>query len=81
VLRTQYHIESSGVFGSYVHNTHRVDSDLDVLVAFSKTPTLFTLVQLEDELSTLLGVPVDLALKHSLRPRIAQRVLQAVIEL
>ncbi|MEI6778663.1 MAG: hypothetical protein WCK70_17320 [Chloroflexales bacterium] len=52
---------------------------LDVLVAFSETPSLFTLVALEDDLSALLPITVDLAVKTALRPRIATRILSEVV--
>ena len=80
-LAARYHIASLGVFGSYVHNAQHDGSDLDILVTFSQTPGLFTLVNLEDELSTLLGVPVDLTIKDELKRRIGQRILREVIEL
>lgn len=79
-LAARYHIDSIGVFGSYVHNAQHEGSDLDLLVTFSQTPSLFTLVQLHDELSTLLGVPVDLTMKDDLKRRIGQRILQEVID-
>jgi uncharacterized protein len=80
-LAQRYHTESLGIFGSYVRNEQREGSDLDLLVTFSQTPSLFTLVALQDELSDLLGVPVDLVMKTSLKPRIGQRILREVVEL
>ncbi|MDZ4719329.1 MAG: nucleotidyltransferase family protein [Roseiflexaceae bacterium] len=78
-LIERYHIHELGVFGSYVRNQQRPDSDLDLLVSFTKTPSLLTLVQLEDELGALLGIKVDLAVKSALRPRIAARVLNELV--
>ncbi|NWG19872.1 MAG: nucleotidyltransferase family protein [Chloroflexi bacterium] len=78
-LVKRYHIHELGVFGSYVRNEQRPDSDIDLLVSFTQTPSLLTLVQLEDELSELLGVRVDLAVKSALRPRIAEHVLHEVV--
>lgn len=80
-LVERYHIESLGVFGSYVRNEQHEESDLDVLVTFTQTPSLFTLVALEDELRDLLGTPVDLVLKTSLKPRIGQHILREVVEI
>ena len=70
-----YHIATLGIFGSYVRNEQHTGSDLDVLETFSQTPSLFKLVALQDELSTLLGVPVDLVMQTSLKPRIGQHIL------
>ncbi len=48
------------VFGSALHGTDRDGSDLDILVDAMPGATLFDLGGLQDELQTLLGVPVDL---------------------
>lgn len=80
-LAERYHIASLGVFGSYVRNEQHAGSDLDVLVTFTQTPSLFTLVALEDELQDLLGMPVDVVLKTSLKPHIGQQILREVIEI
>ena len=81
LLAKRYHIASLGVFGSYVRNEQHDGSDLDLLVAFTQTPSLFTLVALQEELHDLLGTPVDLVLKASLKPRIGQRILHEVVEI
>src|SRR5262245_31198464 len=80
-LVERYHIESLGVFGSYLRNQQHDDSDLDVLVTFTQTPSLFTLVALQDELQELLGTSVDVVLKTSLKPRIGQQILREVVEI
>jgi predicted nucleotidyltransferase len=53
-LALRYNVSSLGLFGSYIQNKNRPDSDLDVLVTFSKTPSLFRLVELENHSSDLL---------------------------
>lgn len=78
-LAARYQVASLGLFGSYLHGTQRPDSDLDVLVSFRETPTLLRLVELENHLSDLLGVKVDLVLREALKPRIGARVLQEVV--
>ena len=78
-LTARYQIAELGVFGSYIRNEQRPESDLDVLVTFSATPGLFTLVALEEDLSALLQIKVDLAVKTALRPRIATRILSEVV--
>ena len=65
VLAERYHVSSLGLFGSYLRGTQRPDSDLDILVTFSETPSLFRLVELENHLSDLLGVKVDLVMRDS----------------
>ncbi len=66
------------MFGSYVRYEQRPDSDLDVLVTFRKTPGLFKYIELENRLTDLIGVQVDLVMRSALKPGIAKRVLQEV---
>lgn len=55
-------IAKLSLFGSALSNNLRSDSDIDLLVEFEseKTPSLFTLINLEDELTMLLGRKTDL---------------------
>jgi hypothetical protein len=78
-VQQQYHVTELGIFGSYVRGEQTEDSDVDVLVDFAKTPTLFDLVGLENELSEIVGIKVDLVHKPSLRPHLRQSVLAELI--
>jgi predicted nucleotidyltransferase len=78
-LAERYGVRSLGLFGSYVRRENRPDSDLDVLITFETVPSLLKFIELEDHLSDLLGVKVDLVLKEALKPRIGRRVLEEVI--
>ncbi len=74
-LQSQYHVTSLEVFGSFVRNEQKANSDLDVLVSFSKAPSLFKFIELEDYLSEILGVKVDLVMRSSLKPNIGKKIL------
>lgn len=74
-LREQYHVADLTLFGSRVRGDARDDSDLDILVTFDKTPSLLRFVNLENRLSDLLEVKVDLVLRRSLKPHVSQRIL------
>jgi len=80
-LRARYGLESVALFGSYVRNEQRPDSDLDVLVTFSRGLGLFELMGLSDDLADALGVPVDIARRDKLQPRIARYILREALEL
>jgi predicted nucleotidyltransferase len=56
------HIRSFGLFGSALREDFGPDSDIDVLIEFEQQhePGLFKLVELQDELSKILGHKVDL---------------------
>ncbi len=75
MLKEKFHIETLEIFGSFLRGEEKEDSDLDLLVTFSETPGLFTFVKLENHLSDLLGVKVDLVMKDSLKPNIGERIL------
>jgi predicted nucleotidyltransferase len=59
---TRWKVTEFSLFGSFVKDKLRPDSDIDVLVAFAPDahPTLFDLVKMQMELETLFGRPVDL---------------------
>ncbi len=56
-------------FGSVLRDDFRPDSDVDVLVSFQPEHSwsLFDLLDMQDELSALLGRTVDLVTKGALR--------------
>jgi predicted nucleotidyltransferase len=74
-LRSQYHVATIELFGSFIRNEQQANSDLDILVTFSKAPSLFKFIELEDYLSDLLGIKVDLVMKSALKPNIGKRIL------
>ena len=80
-LADKYGVKIVGVFGSYVRQEQRPDSDLDLLIELDRPPkiSLIGLVELEDYLSQILGVKVDLAIKTNLKKRIGARILQEVV--
>jgi len=78
-LESEFPIRKLGVFGSYARGEQHSDSDLDILVEFAEPVTLFELVRLENELTTRLGVDVDLVTRNSLKPGIKARVSDDVV--
>lgn len=81
MLRRRFHVQYLGLFGSYIQGAPRKNSDLDILVEFSETPSLFEFIELEGYLSDLLGVKVDLVMKGTLKPLIGRRILSEVVGL
>jgi hypothetical protein len=78
LLQERYDIDSLGVFGSYVRGEADAESDLDLLVRFRRNPGLLRFVELENYLSDILGVRVDLVMAEALKPNIGRRVLAEV---
>ena len=79
VLADRYGMETLEVFGSYARSEQKTDSDLDILVTFKEAPSLLTFIAIENYLSDLLEVKVDLVMKDSLKPKIGQQILREAI--
>jgi len=79
MLTERYSVEKLEVFGSYVRSEQKKDSDLDILVTFKEVPGLLTYIAIENYLSDLLGIKVDLVMKDSLKPKIGERILREAI--
>jgi uncharacterized protein len=77
-LKEKYSVSYLGIFGSYIRGEQTKDSDLDVLVQFDKKPGLLKYIELENYLSDLLGIKVDLVMKSALKPNIGKRILNEV---
>ena len=80
-LAERYGVKSLGVFGSYIHRQQRPESDIDLLVGFDEPLGLLKFIELENYLTDLLGVKVDLVMKDALKPTIGKRILSEVIQI
>ena len=73
----RHHIRRLSLFGSRMQGTAKPDSDLDVLVEFDpqNTPGL-DFFSMQDELSSILGVKVDLNTPGFISPYFRDEVVQ-----
>jgi predicted nucleotidyltransferase len=78
-LSAKYHVKSMEVFGSYARQEQNEESDLDLLVTFNETLGLLKFVEMENHLSDLLGIKVDLVMKDALKPNIGQRIIKEAV--
>ncbi|MDI6801355.1 MAG: nucleotidyltransferase family protein [Thermodesulfovibrionales bacterium] len=78
-LKEQYGLKEIGIFGSYVRGEQNEKSDIDILVELEKPIGFIRFFRLENTLSQLLGVPVEIVTKKALKPHIGKRILQEVI--
>ena len=67
------------LFGSFARDEARDDSDVDVLVEFSRPIGLFEFVRLQRELSRRVGRNVDLVTAAALKPQLRDRILQEAV--
>lgn len=63
-----------GVFGSMARGEATEQSDIDLLVKFSKRKSLLDLVRLEREVTAALGRKVDLLTEGAISPYLRDRV-------
>jgi uncharacterized protein len=70
----QNNVAMIGVFGSVARNEANEHSDLDLLVRFTGRKTLLGMIRLERELSTALGIQVDLVTENSISPYLRERI-------
>jgi len=77
-LANKYHVSQIGVFGSYVRNEQTSQSDVDILVDFSAPISLFEFIDMEEELSNLLNIKVELVSRRALKPYIGEYILKEV---
>ena len=75
----EYSVKKIGLFGSVSRSVETEQSDVDLLVEFSKPVGFVTFMRLENFLSERLGERVDLVTSDSLKPVIREDVLAEVI--
>jgi predicted nucleotidyltransferase len=66
------------VFGSVAHGTDQPDSDVDLLVTFPPGSDIVTLLTLQEDLSYLRTVPVDVVSAGSSGPVLERALAEAV---
>ena len=73
------HIRKLSVFGSYLREDFRENSDIDILVEFAPDhiPGLIRLAGIENELSSILGCKVDMRTAEDLSRYFRHDVLES----
>ena len=68
-LSERFGVKSLRLFGSVARDEASEQSDVDVVVDFDETPSLFGFLRLQGYLRDLLGTKVDLVTETGLRER------------
>jgi predicted nucleotidyltransferase len=76
-LETRFSVKRIGLFGSVLHGSAGERSDVDILVELAN-PTFDHYMDLKFFLEDRLGMPVDLVLADSLKPRIKPIITREV---
>lgn len=77
-LAERFHVSRIALFGSFARDEQTPESDVDLVVTFSR-PVGFAFVHLAERLETLLGRPVDLLAEDGIKPNRRDSVLQSLI--
>ena len=78
-IRKDYHVKQIGIFGSYVSGNANENSDVDILVEFSKPIGLIEYIKLEEYLEEKIGLKVDLVLKDGIKPGLREIIIEQVV--
>ncbi len=70
-----------GIFGSYARNEQTESSDLDLLIDLQKQFNLLDLIGLEQQLTDLLGIKVDLVTMRSLNEQLKSYIQRDLIRI
>ena len=77
-LSKAYNVDKIGYFGSFLNNNQRPDSDIDILVNFSK-PLGWEFFDLQDLLEKELNRKIDLHTFNSLKDQLRESILKQII--
>lgn len=78
-LKEKFGVKSVGIFGSLVRGEAKKGSDIDLLVDFSETPSMFKFLELEGYLEKKLLTKVDLVTRNALKKEIGKSILQETL--
>lgn len=78
-LLEEYGVRSISLFGSIARGEAGEESDVDLLVEFSRPVGILEFVRLKRALESVLGRSVDLATPSSLKPQLRDRILKEAI--
>ena len=81
VLGDTYGVAVVAIFGSYVRDEQKRESDIDLLVEILRPISLLELAGAEIYLSDILGAKVDLVPKRSIREELKETILKEAIAL
>ncbi len=71
------------IFGSRALRTNRPDSDLDLFIDYNpaaRVPNMFRLMQIEEAISTRLGILVTITTRSALHPLMKDRIERDAVQ-
>lgn len=80
-IEEKYSVDRFLLFGSYAKNQQTSNSDIDLLVSFSRPVDMFEFLDLEEYLTMLFNKRIDLGTLNSLKKFIKDKILKEAIVL
>jgi predicted nucleotidyltransferase len=80
-LKEKYYVSEISIFGSYVRGEETPKSDVDILVEFERPVSLLRVSSLENYLSDLINMKVDVVRKRSIRKELKENILNEAVNL
>ena len=74
-------VGSLALFGSVARDEAAPESDVDLMVEFSRPVGMFAFLKVKEYLEQVLGRPVDLVTRAALKPQPRERILAEAISL
>jgi len=79
-LQAEYSVQSIALFGSVARNEATPESDVDLLVEFSKPVGMFHFLRVKERLQEWLQHKVDLVTRASLKAQLRDRILREAVD-
>jgi predicted nucleotidyltransferase len=77
----KYPVSKAAIFGSFAKGTQTKNSDIDILIEPSEPISLFTILQLENELGKIMKRRIDIVEYTAIKPSIKKSVLKDAISI
>jgi len=79
-MMSTYGVEEIGLYGSYVHDQNKENSDIDILVGFKKDCETFdNYMDLKFFLEEAFNKKIDLVIKRSVKEPVKDRIFKETI--
>lgn len=80
-IEEQFFVDKFLLFGSYAKNLQNSQSDIDLLVSFTKPVDMFKFMDLEEYLTKLFNKKIDLGTISALKNFVKDKILKEAIAL
>ena len=77
----RWSVERASIFGSYVRDEAKEDSDIDILVELDDNVSLFDFIGLKLEIEDAIGKKVDLVEFSTIKPSFREKILEEQVAL